>query len=82
MPAFAGVNHFALSVADLDVSQRFYTEVLGLVAVLDFGQGRVCMDRATGFTIGLTRHPDGTRTPFSELNTGLDHIGLAAADRD
>ena len=82
MPAFAGVNHFALTVADLDVSQRFYTQVLGLLAVLDFGHGRVCMHKATGFTIGLVQHPEGKRTPFSELNTGLDHIGLTAADRD
>lgn len=57
MPTFAGVNHFALSVADLDRSTRFYTEVLGLLAVLDFGHGRICLDRATGFSIGLIRHP-------------------------
>lgn len=82
MPSFAGVNHFALTVTDLDASQRFYTGVLGFLAVLDFGHGRVCMHKPSGFTIGLVRHPDGTRAPFSELGTGLDHIGLAAADRD
>jgi glyoxylase I family protein len=82
MPPFAGVNHFALSVRDLDVSQRFYTEVLGLLAVLDVGYGRVCMHKATGFTIALIRHEDGTGAPFSERHTGLDHIGLAAADRE
>jgi glyoxylase I family protein len=82
MPAFAGVNHFALTVTDLDVSQRFYTDVLDFLAVLDFGYGRVCMHKPTGFTIGLMQHPEGRRAPFSELNTGLDHVGLAAADRD
>lgn len=81
MPSFAGVNHFALTVTDLDVSQRFYTEVFGLVAVLDVGYGRVCMDKSSGFTIGLMKHPEGTGESFSELNTGLDHIGLAVADR-
>jgi glyoxylase I family protein len=82
MPTFAGVNHFALTVSDLDVSERFYRDVLGLLAVLDFGYGRVLMDRSTGFTVGIMRPPDGTRAPFSMLNTGLDHIGLTAADRD
>jgi hypothetical protein len=27
--AFAGVNHVALTVTDLDVSERFHTQVLG-----------------------------------------------------
>jgi glyoxylase I family protein len=82
MPSFAGVNHFAVSVTDLERSQRFYTEVLGFLAVLDVGYGRVCMHKPTGFTIALIRHPEGSDAPFSELNTGLDHIGLAAASRD
>ena len=81
MPTFRGVNHFALSVTDLDRSTTFYTEVLGLVAVLDFGYGRICLDRSSGFSIGLIQHPEGARTPFSELRTGLDHLGLTVADR-
>ena len=43
MPSFAGVNHVALTVTDLDVSERFYTEVLGFRRVLDLGYGRLCM---------------------------------------
>ncbi|WP_375425323.1 VOC family protein [uncultured Friedmanniella sp.] len=82
MPTFAGVNHFALSVTDLDRSTRFYTEVLGLVAVLDFGYGRVCLDRRSGFSVGLVHHPGSTLEPFSELNPGLDHLGLTAESRD
>lgn len=82
MPPFAGVNHFALSVTDLDVSERFYTDVIGLVVVLDVGNGRVCMHKPSGFTIALWQHADGSGEPFTERHTGLDHIGLAAADRD
>jgi catechol 2,3-dioxygenase-like lactoylglutathione lyase family enzyme len=82
MPTFAGVNHFALSVTDLDVSQRFYTRVLDLLPVLDVGYGRVCMHKATGFTIALIRHEPSSGTAFTERNVGMDHIGLAAADRD
>lgn len=82
MPTFAGINHVALSVADLDVSERFYTDVLGFLAVLDVGYGRVCMHKPTGFTIALIRHERDGRGGFEETNIGLDHLGLAAADRE
>jgi glyoxylase I family protein len=82
VPTFAGVNHFALSVTDLDRSTRFYTEVLGLIAVLDFGHGRICLDRSSGFSVGLIRHPGGKPGPFSELQPGLDHLGFTAVDRE
>ena len=81
-PAFAGINHLALTVRDLAVSERFYTEVLGFVAVLDVGHTRVCLHPGTGFTIGLLCPPGATGEVFSELRTGLDHLGLAAGDRD
>ena len=41
MPTFAGVDHLALTVTDLDVSQRFYTELFGFVVVMDVGYGRI-----------------------------------------
>ncbi|GAB3674262.1 VOC family protein [Angustibacter aerolatus] len=82
MPTFAGVNHFSLSVTDLDASERFYTEVLGFLAVLDSGPARVLMHNPSGFTISIVRHPEGTGRPFSETNTGMDHIGLTADSRD
>ena len=82
MPRFAGVNHLALSVTDLDRSTRLYTKVLGLMAVLDFGYGRICLDRASGFTVGLIQHPGMALGLFSELQVGLDHLGLTAANRD
>lgn len=81
MPTFAGVSHVAFTVTDLDRSTRFYTGVLGLVLALDFGHGRLCLDRASGFSVGLLRHPGATGGAFSELRTGLDHLGLVAADR-
>lgn len=82
MPAFAGVQHLSLTVTDLDRSTRFYTEVLDLMVALDFGYGRVCFHPPTGFMLGLVRHPAGTGRPFTELDTGLDHLGLAAGSRD
>ena len=81
MVAFTGVSHVAFTVTDLDVSQRFYTEVLGFVAVLDMGYGRICMHPATGFSIGLIRPEGAEGRPFTELATGLDHLGFTADSR-
>ena len=37
MVTFAGVDHVAFTVTDLDVSERFYTELFGFVVVMDVG---------------------------------------------
>ncbi|MFG1816815.1 VOC family protein [Kribbella sp. NPDC049174] len=82
MPNFGGIDHLSLSVTDLDRSERFYTEVLGLMPLFDFGIARTFIDRPSGFILSLIRHEAGTAAPFTELTTGLDHIGLTAASRD
>jgi glyoxylase I family protein len=82
MVTFAGIDHVALTVTDLDVSERFYTEVLDFVLVMDVGYGRICMHPSTGFTIGLLKHEDAHGGDFTELRTGLDHLGLAAGSRE
>jgi catechol 2,3-dioxygenase-like lactoylglutathione lyase family enzyme len=82
MVTFAGVNHVALTVTDLDVSQRFYTQVLDFVVVMDVGYGRICMHPATGFTLALLKHPGAAGGPFTELHTGMDHLGLTASSRE
>ncbi len=81
MVTFAGVSHVSLTVTDLSVSQRFYTEVLDFVAVLDVGYGRICMHPETGFTLSLVRHEGAHGARFTELTTGLDHLGFRAASR-
>ena len=82
MPRFAGIDHLALTVTDLGVSQRFYTEVLDFVVVMDVGYGRILMHPQTGFVLTLLSHAGGHGGSFSQLNTGMDHIGLTAASRD
>ncbi|MEU4607101.1 VOC family protein [Kribbella sp. NPDC023972] len=81
MPSFAGIDHLSLSVTQLDRSERFYTDVLGLMPLLDFGTARTLIDRPSGFILALVKHEAGTTEPFTELTTGLDHIGLTAASR-
>ncbi len=82
MPRFTGVDHVAFSVTDVEASERFWTEVMGLLTVIDIGHGRVCMDTRTGFTVAVLQHPDGAGGPFSELTTGLDHIGFEVGSRE
>ena len=82
MVTFAGVNHVAFTVTDLDASQRFYTEVLDFMLVMDVGYARIFMHPGTGFTLAVAKHPGAPGGTFSELNTGLDHLGFAAESRE
>jgi glyoxylase I family protein len=81
MPTFGGVDHCSLTVTDLDRSQHFYTEVFGFVMVLDVGYGRICMHPGTGFILGLVTHEGAHGGAFTELTTGLDHLGFRAETR-
>lgn len=81
MPEFTGVDHVALTVSDLDRSERFYTEVLELTRLADFGHVRILVHRPTSFVLALVRHDAADRSRFTELHTGLDHLGLAVASR-
>lgn len=72
----------AFTVTDLDASQRFYTEVLDFVVVMDVGYGRICMHPGTGFAVTLLKHEGAHSGSFTELNTGLDHLGLVPSSRE
>ena len=82
MPGLAGVDHVTLTVTNLDVSTAFYQDVMGLLPVLEFGVGRVLMDRRTGLTIGLMQHEAAHGGRFTELATGLDHLGFEVGSRE
>lgn len=81
MVQFNGINHVALTVTDLEVSERFYCDLLGFTMVLDLGFGRLCLDRRSGFSLALLRPPGASGDPFTPLRTGPDHLGLAAGSR-
>jgi catechol 2,3-dioxygenase-like lactoylglutathione lyase family enzyme len=76
MPSHTGVDHFTLTVTDLQVSTQFYADVMGMLPLLDFGYGRLLIDRRTGFTIAVALPPDAAGGPFTHLTTGLDHLGF------
>jgi len=77
VPGLTGVDHASLSVTDLDRSERFYTEVLGLFRLADFGTVRVLLHRPTSFMLALVHHDAAPGDRFTELATGLDHLGFA-----
>ena len=82
MPEFAGVDHASLSVTDLDRSERFYTDVLGLFRLADFGTVRILLHRPTSFMLALVRHDAAHGDRFTELHTGLDHLGFGVNSRE
>ena len=82
MVSFTGVDHVALTVTDLDRSEKFYTELFDFVTMMDVGYGRICMHRDDGFTLALLKHDGAHGGDFTELTTGLDHLGMAAASRE
>ncbi|GAA1479066.1 VOC family protein [Nocardioides aestuarii] len=81
-PLLGAVDHVALSVTDLDRSEQFYTTVLGFVVVMVVPDGRICMHPDTALMLALVRHEKRRGGPFSELDTGVDHLGIAVSSRD
>jgi glyoxylase I family protein len=88
IPSLTGVQHLGLTVSDIDASEAWYSEVLGLVRAFvephAAGPGHaVVMTRpGTGLFVGLEHHPDADRAPFSSLRTGLDHLALQVGSRE
>ena len=81
-PVPQGINHFALSVADLDQSVQFYTDFLGLHLIEQrehdafIGIGEDCV-------IGLIQYPGGSSAFEQEMRPkkkgkAFTHFGLQA----
>ncbi|WP_423923587.1 VOC family protein [Frigoribacterium sp. 2-23] len=85
MPELAGYAHVAITVSDLDRSLAFYERLLGAGPVgriqLD-GLDRHLFSVGRGQILGVTGYDAGRDDAFDPTMPGLDHIGLAVADRD
>ncbi|MCW2786404.1 MAG: lactoylglutathione lyase-like lyase [Marmoricola sp.] len=84
-PALAGYHHLGITVSDVEASEAWYAETLGLVrafvephAGADNGGYAVVMTRpGTAFFLGLDHHAEADKLPFDPRRTGLDHVALA-----
>jgi glyoxylase I family protein len=85
MHSIPAITHVAVTVSNLAVSERWYTNLLGSAPVLDEDTGpfRHIVYSLGGTLLGLHGFPDlATDAPFDERRPGLDHIAFGCADRD
>ncbi|MGZ4671300.1 MAG: VOC family protein [Ilumatobacteraceae bacterium] len=83
-PTIPSINHVAVTVTDLAVSEAWYTKVLGVEPVLDEDTGpfRHIVYVVGTTMLGLHGFPDlVSREPFNERRPGLDHISFGCANR-
>ncbi len=86
-PALAGYHHVGITVTDIDTSESWYTETLGLARAFvephagsqDGGYAVVMTRPGTAFFLGLDHHAEADKLPFDARRTGLDHLALAVS---
>lgn len=87
LPRVAGLHHLGITVRDINASEAWYTQVLGLDRVFvephpTGGGYAVVMTRpGTGLFLGLDYHPAADREMFRAQRTGLDHLALTLTSR-
>ena len=85
MPTFPAIHHLALSVTDLDVSEPWYTRLVGAEPAMTLSDGpfqRRVFALPSGQLLGLTRHDTvEAGDTFTPSRPGMDHVGFGVADR-
>ena len=87
LPVIKGFTHISLSVRDLDVSLRFYRDLLGLATLAEPYEGAAFDGREAMLLVGRTAlclqaHRANTGHVFTPLRSGLDHISFAVESLD
>ncbi len=86
-PTLGGLHHIGLTVSDIDVSEAWYTRVLGLTRAFvephhrGTGYAVVLHRPGSSLFVGLDKHDTNRRERFDECRTGLDHVAFHVADR-
>ena len=84
--AMTGLNHVAVTVSDIGVSEPWYRALIGADPVLDEhtdgGFRHVVWAFGDGTLFGIHQHDrDIAPGEFTEFRAGLDHIGFGVASR-
>jgi catechol 2,3-dioxygenase-like lactoylglutathione lyase family enzyme len=85
MATITGLHHIALTVTDLDASERFYSTVFGFTRLLELpdeegrGAKRILLHADSATVLGFTTHAGNDGSPFSEFRSGLDHLAFGVA---
>jgi catechol 2,3-dioxygenase-like lactoylglutathione lyase family enzyme len=81
----ARLHHLALTVTDIEASERWYESVFDVTFQQEYphegGVGRILADEAWQLVIVLHRHDGNDGALFGETGTGLDHVGFAVPTR-
>jgi glyoxylase I family protein len=81
-PPLAGFHHLGLTVRDIDDSESWYADALGMVRAFvephptGGGHTVVVTRPGTALFLGLDYHPQADRRRFDARRTGLDHVAL------
>ena len=83
MSTFPPLNHFALTVSDLDQSMAWYERLFGLppVVVIDEATYRAVVWFEPVFALHEHQHKHEGDT-FDEYRLGLDHIAFGCSSRE
>jgi glyoxylase I family protein len=80
-----GLHHIALTVTDLEASIPWYEKVFNITYQMEVphegGTGKLLADEEFTFVIALHRHDANGGETFTEIRTGLDHVGLSVPTR-
>lgn len=75
MPRTIGIFYIGLSVTDVKRSAQWYERLLDANVIREgFGPEFLLMEPVSGLEIGLMQHSENDGRPFSEFQTGLDHL--------
>lgn len=86
-PPLAGYHHLGITVRDIDVSEEWYSRVLGFVRAFvephdnDTGYAVVLTRPGTGLFLGLDFHANADKQRFGAHRTGLDHLAFGLSTR-
>ncbi len=75
------VHHLGLTVSDVGRSARFYSEVLGMQQIAEFGPKLLLHNGAVILALGPAPEGPIPNDRFDENRIGLDHLSFAVGSR-